>query len=297
MVRIVICLELVYSAGGHVHLEQPTNCMAWLEKDVSRFIRFCAPHLVNFAACAYGANWNKSWLLACSYISMSSLGKTCNHPKNSHEVIAGQTEDGTFRSRKTAEYPELMCSAIETLISPLCQSQSATLDLATSTDLIPKKGLHDFPISYEDGGGLSSQPDWSRPYRQETDFFHSLRKSWMDRIFDNKLHYKFLRFLHEDEASPPFSDDDIQPFRDLLSNFLEKNQRKVSWDIREDQPLHLSILQQLSIFMNDADETLFHALQNGVSTGLDGDIAPSSCFPVASSTLEDPSPLSIHMTN
>ena len=101
MARIVICLELVYSAGGHVHLEQPTNRMAWLEKDVSRFIKFCAPHLVNFAACAYGANWNKSWLLACSYISMSSLGKTCNHPKNSHEVIAGQTEDGTFRSRKT----------------------------------------------------------------------------------------------------------------------------------------------------------------------------------------------------
>ena len=142
MVRIVICLEIVYSAGGHVHLEQPTNSMAWLEKDVSRFIKFCAPHLVNFAACAYGANWSKSWLLACLYISMSSLGKTCNHPKNSHEVIAGQTEDGTFRSRKTAEYPEL-CSAIAKLISPLRQSESTTLDLATATALIPKKGLHD----------------------------------------------------------------------------------------------------------------------------------------------------------
>ena len=57
-----------------------------------------------------------------------------------------------------------MCSAIAKLISPLCQSQSTTLDLATATALIPKKGLHDFPISYEDGGGLSSQPDWSRPY-------------------------------------------------------------------------------------------------------------------------------------
>ena len=264
MVRIVIWLEIVYSAGGHVHLEQPTNSMAWLEKDVSRFIKFCAPHLVNFAACAYGANWSKSWLLACSYISMSSLGKTCNHPKNSHEVIAGQTEDGTFRSRKTAEYPELMCSGIAKLISPLCQSESTTLDLATATALIPKKGLHDFPISYEDGGGLSSQPDWSRPYRQETDFFHSLRKSWMDRIFEKKLHYKFVRFLHDDETSPPFSEDDIQPFRDLLSQFLEENSRSVSWDIREDQPLHLSILQQLSMFMNDADKTLFPALQHGV---------------------------------
>ena len=138
---------------------------------------------MNFAACAYGANWQKSWLLACSYISMSSLGTVCNHPKNSHEVIAGQMDDGAFRSRKTAGYLESMCSAIAKLISPLCQSQSTTLDLATTTALIPKKGLNDFPISYEDGGGLSSQPGWRRPYRQESDFFHSLRKSWIDRIF------------------------------------------------------------------------------------------------------------------
>ena len=106
-----------------------------------------------------------------------------------------------------------------------------------------------------------------------------------------------MRFLHEGEASPPFSEEDIQPFRDLLSQFLEQNHQHVSWEIREDQPLHLSILQQMSVCMKDADTTLFPALQDGVSTGFDGDIAPSSCFPVASSTLEDPVPLSIHMTN
>ena len=124
-----------------------TNSMAWLEKDVARFIKFCAPHLMNFAACEYGASWQKSWLLACSYISMSSLGTVCNHPKNSHEVIAGQMDDGTFRSRKTAEYPALMCSAIAKLISPLCQSQSTILDLASTTGLIPKRGPNDFPVS------------------------------------------------------------------------------------------------------------------------------------------------------
>ena len=297
MVRVVICLELIYSSGGHVHLEQPTNSMAWLEKDVSRFIKFCAPYLVNFAACAFGTNWQKSWLLACSYPSMSSLGTVCHHPKNSHEVVAGQAEDGTFRSRKTAEYPMEMCSSIAHLISPLCQSHSGVLDLDTATSLIPKKGLNDFPISYEDGGGLLSQPDWSRPYRHELDVFKVLRQSWMSRIFEQKLHYKFLRFLESGETSPPFTEDDIQPFRDLLSTFLSSQQYPVSWEVRDDQPLHLSILQQLSRLMMDADTTLFQALQDGVSTGIDGDIPPSSCFPTADTTQDDPIPLSIHMIN
>ena len=215
---------------------------------------------------------------------MSSLGTACDHPKNSHEIIAGQTEDGTFRGRKTAEYPTDMCSAIAHLISPLCQSQAIIFDLDSATSLVPQKGLNDFPISYEDGGGLPSQPDWSRPYRQESDVLKALRQSWMSRIFEQKLHYIFLRFLESGETSPPFSEDDIQPFRDSLSEFLASNQQDVSWDIRDDQPLHLSILQQLSRVMMDADTTLFQALQDGVSTGFDGDITPSSCFPTAAAT-------------
>ena len=297
MVRIVICLELVYSAGGHVHLEQPTNSMAWLEKDVSRFINFCAPHLVNFAACAYGVNWQKSWLLACSYISMTSLGTKCEHGINAHEIIAGQSADGSFRSRKTSEYPQAMCSAIARLVSPLCMSTGTLLDLHAALTLIPKKGLTDFPISYEDGGGLHSQPDWSRPYRQEENMFQHLRKSWIDRIFDQRLHLKFLRFLQADDSSPPFSDEDIQPFRDILSQFLTERGCTASWEIREDQPLHLSILQQLSHYMHDADRTLFPCLQDGVSTGFDKDIPPSSCFPAASNSMENAMPLSVHLTN
>ena len=297
MVRVVTCLELIYSAGGHVHLEQPTNSMAWMEKDVLRFLKFCAPYLVNFAACAYGANWQKSWLLACSYSSMTSLGTKCDHDRNLHEVFAGQSADGSFRSRKTAEYPQAMCSAIATLISPLCQSTATLLDISTATTLIPKKGLTDFPVSYEDGGGLFSQPDWSRPHRQEANMFQHLRKSWIDRILATKLHHKFLQFLQTDDSSPPFSEDDIQPFRDILSEFLAAHGRTVSWDIREDQPMHLSVLQQLSSYMQDADTTLFASLQEGVSTGIDKDIPPSTCFPVASNSMENATPLSVHLTN
>ena len=118
----------------------------------------------------------------------------------------------------------------------------------------------------------------------------------MDRIFSTKPHYKFLRFIQDGASAAPFSEEEIQPFRDLLSKFLVENQHPVSWDIREDQPLHLSILQQLSCCMNDADSTLFSTLQDGVSTGFDRDITPSSCFPAASTTLDDPIPFSVHMT-
>ena len=297
MVRIVICLELVYSAGGHVHLEQPTNSMAWLEKDVARFVKFCAPHLVNFAACTYGADWQKSWLLACSYISMTSLGTKCEHGINAHEIIAGQSADGSFRSRKTSEYPQAMCSAIARLISPLCISTGTLLDLQAALTLIPKKGLTDLPISYEDGGGplFSTGLEQTVPARRT--YIQHLRKSWIDRIFEQKLHLKFLRFLQADDSSPPFSDEDIQPFRDILSNFLTERGHTASWENREDQPLHLSVLQQISHCMHDSDKTLFPCLQDGVSTGFDKDIPPSSCFPAASNSMENAMPLSVHMTN
>ena len=42
MARSVPCLELVFASGGHGHLEQPTNSMAWLEHwyvDLSNFVQ------------------------------------------------------------------------------------------------------------------------------------------------------------------------------------------------------------------------------------------------------------------
>lgn len=89
MVRIVLCLELIFSSGGHVHLEQPTNSMAWLEPEVRRFIKFCSPHLVHLPACKFGANWRKGWIFACSYRALISMSGICNHPPGTHEEIAG----------------------------------------------------------------------------------------------------------------------------------------------------------------------------------------------------------------
>ena len=298
MVRIVLCLELIFSSGGHIHLEQPTNSMAWLEPEVRRLIKFCAPHLVHLPACKFGANWQKSWLFACSYRALISLSGKCNHPSGTHEAIAGvRLPDGSFKSRQTAEYPATLCDMFATIVSPLCQSTASILTLEEATQAIPVKTLHDLPVSYEDGGGLRSQPDWSRPFRVETDVFCTLRKAWMQHILKNRLHHKIYQFLQSDSTDPPFSEDDITPFREMLSNFLTEAGLPVSWVIRDDQPLHLDILSQLSQLMHDADSTLFPFLIRGVTTGIEDDVPPSTCFPSASDIIADPVPLSIHMTN
>lgn len=299
MARCVLCLELVYSAGGHCHLEQPTNSMAWLEPIVQRFIRFAAIYLVNFPACWYNRNWSKSWLLACSYPAMKSLAGKCQHPPGAHEHIAGvRLSDGSFKSRVTAEYPSEMCAAIAAIISPLMRSTSEqflTLDLALS--LIPVKGHHESPVSYEDGGGLFSEPDWSRPLRSSMDHLHDLRKAWVNQIIQKKLTKKLLAFLSSSSSDPPFGDSDLSFFRENLSQFITSKGKAVDWSIREDQPLHLGILHAISQILDDKDVHLFPMLHEGAPTGIDNNIPLSGCFPAALGKSDDSVPLSIHTCN
>ena len=49
------------------------------------------------------------------------------------------------------------------------------LSVQESLSLIPVKDLRDAPWSSEDGGGSTSQPDWSRPDRDQPDVFQELR--------------------------------------------------------------------------------------------------------------------------
>ena len=299
MTRCVLCLELVYSSGGHCHLEQPTNSMAWLEPLVRRFIKFCALFLVNFPACAFSRNWQKSWLLACSYPALKSLGSVCSHPKNFHEQISGvRYADGTFKSRETAEYPSQMCDAIAELISPLCVAETGhLLTLSTVQHCIPVKGSHDFPVSYEDGGGLSSEPDWSRPHRSTPDSLKVLRQDWVQLILKHGLLDKMRQFFKHNDAQPPFSPEDLAPFRTSLERFLMTHGIQADWSIRADQPMHLEIMAALSTIMDDKDKSLFNMLREGAPTGIQADIPPSGVFPAAMDKSDDSIPLSIHMTN
>ena len=295
----MLCLELIFAAGGHCHLEQPTNSMAWLEPLVRRFIKFCALFLVNFPACAYNRNWYKSWLLACTYPAMKSLGQVCGHPQGSHEQIAGaRNPDGSYKSRNTAEYPMEMCNAIAELISPLCSPEHGqVLDLSSVQQHVPIKHLSDLPVSYEDGGGLFSEPDWSRPFRTVPDTFQALRRQWVKILLNMGLTQKMQSFFNSGDAHPPFTDEDLTPFKQTLTEFIQSHGLVADWSIREDQPMQLSIMAALSRILDDRDTTLFPMLLAGAPTGFDGDIPASGCFPPAEDKSDDNVPLSVHSTN
>ena len=78
-----------------------------------------------------------------------------------------------------------MCSAIADIILPPCSPDWTTLDLSSVQQYIPVQHLSDLPVSYEDGGGLFSEPAWSRPFRDVTDTFQDFRRQWVKLLLNN----------------------------------------------------------------------------------------------------------------
>ena len=155
--RCVQCLLLVYLAGGHVHLEQPTNAMSWLEAGVRSFLKHIRAQCINLAACAFGENWAKSWLFATSFPGLQTLACACPHPVGMHQPIAGHRDAaGNFLSRVTAQYPQQLADRFAWLVCPLVAGGARDLNLDDALRTVPQKSILDPPFSQEDGGGFTS---------------------------------------------------------------------------------------------------------------------------------------------
>ena len=76
--RSVCILQAVFSAGGHVSLEQPTNAMSWLEPFAQNLLSEFQARLVNIPACTAGQDRAKSWLFACSYTLVARWQVPCS---------------------------------------------------------------------------------------------------------------------------------------------------------------------------------------------------------------------------
>ena len=126
-----------------------------------------------------------------------------------------------------------------------------------SLSLVPHKDLWETPWSSEDGGGLHSEPDWSRPDRTVPDVFQCLRTRFFKHILDNKLYLQFLAHIDHQNPEPPFDDKTVDTFRSFISDFLEENSCIADWTIRPHQPMTWNIMSQLSFIMQDHVETPF----------------------------------------
>ena len=252
-----------------------------------------------FPACSSNRDWYKSWLIACTYPAMKSLGSQCPHPAGIHANIAGaKTAEGVCKSRATAEYPVEMCQVIAGFIAPLCSpSQRQLLDLDTVRTYIPIKQLNELPMSYEVGNGFFSEPDWRRPLRSAPDCLHELRRQWVQMILADGVVNTSHAFFASDDVQASFTDHDIQLFKQSVSDFIQEHDMIHDWSTHLDQHMHLEILAALSQILDDKDSTLFPMLRERAPTGLDNDIPSLGCFPTAIDKTVNSTPLSIPQTH
>lgn len=154
--RSVQLLQVFIAAGGHGHLEQPSPAMSWEEPAVRAFIHQHACACVYIAACGYGNDWHKSWLLACTYQALQSLAFKCPHQPGDHQAIRGtKMASGQCLSRITAEYPQEVSVSWAQIVSSLVSHNKLDL-VGGGLNLIPEKAPDAQPFCRQDGAGLVS---------------------------------------------------------------------------------------------------------------------------------------------
>ena len=227
---------------------------------------------------------------------VSSLACICPHGPQSHQQIAGvRTESGAYLSRYTAEYPPLLATAFAKSIIGLIAPKGQDFSLAdVEQRQLPCKALHSPPFVRQDGGGLHSCGDWSHPPPKTSDVLQVLRKHWMHQIISQRLDKQLTHHFQNRLDSPPFSDEQLQPFKVWLEEFLGAHGEAANWTIPADQPMHLFILQSFQRITEDKDTSLFGYLIDGVPTGFDKAIEPSHCFPLNTDESSSDTLLSVH---
>ena len=151
--RCVACLRLVISSGGHSHLEQPSTAMSWDEPVVQQYIQQESCSCIAIAACGYGKDWHKTWMLASTFLALEQMACECTHPKGAHQQLAGAlSAEGHFLSRDAAQYPVSMADKFAAIILPLLTTTGISTTLSQVSQYFPMKSLEDPPFPRQDGG-------------------------------------------------------------------------------------------------------------------------------------------------
>ena len=153
--RCINCLRITFASGGHGHLEQPAGAMSWEEKSVQGWLHQGSCSLVLLAACKFGMNIRKSWLLATSFFPLSMMAAQCDHPPDAHESIAGKRDaHGIYISRHSAVYPEAMAESFAQTISVLLSPKVFHPPGIPYLWTFPRKAFLNHPIVFVMGVGL-----------------------------------------------------------------------------------------------------------------------------------------------
>eukprot|EP00438_Fugacium_kawagutii_P000882 Skav218514 [mRNA] locus=scaffold1564:342744:345770:+ [translate_table: standard] len=295
--RCLECLHATVAAGGHGHIEQPTNALSWQDPQAHQWFMLHGRYLVAVPACAHELDVDHSWLFSASLESLTSLAAECIHTHEHPNLANVRGPPGQFLSGLSVVYPISLCDQLAHCITPLC-SPGAQLSLDQAVMSVPTKALQDQPHALTDGGGISSQPDWSTP-QISTNPFRSLRAQWTKLILESNLHHAVAQRFLEPSPELPLSEDQLLPFRGTLHEFcVAANQPAFDWTVPPGQPFCLHALQQIATFLDDPDCALFPSLLAGVPTGFHDDIPPSHVFtPIDRTSSGSAKDLSEHVVN
>ena len=282
LVRCVAILDAVFCAGGHVSLEQPRNALSWLTHEVQEFLKRISADLVVIPACSVGLSIHKHWLFASSWRPLQSLAASCDHKYSEHTDVRGaRNSEGGWLSQRTAEFPSQLCVRFADLLRGVFDTnpEGRFISLAEALSMLQPKSHSALPRANQDGGGITSLPDWSSPPPGQKDRLQGLRSLFSDWLAARHIPVRLRSHVQSGSEDPLFTPAEVLELRSLTSTwFTSQGVPDVSWEIPEFQPYALSALQSLAKLIQDPDESLWPCLLEGVPTGIDANIPKSNVF-------------------
>ena len=269
-----LLLQAAHCKGATIGWETPPTAMTLLLKDNTEMLRDWNATCSHVAACHWGMNLSKAWLMCSNDAAISSLACWCECPQK-HPSFAGvRKPDGSFVSSDTAQYPAALAMAVAQIVTKKCTFQGEVIPwnqpLQHQMQPHPKQHLND-------GGGLPSSADWTKPHR--ADLFASLRGRLWDYGLQHNLVDRLMEHLQAQRPEPPFSEEEINPLKQIAHHWSQENGMNLDWSIAKGQHFRLQVLQTWAQWTQDADVTLHYHLQQGVPTGVLNPIDASHIWP------------------
>ena len=134
--------------------------------------------------------------------------------------------------------------------------------------MLQPKSHSALPRANQDGGGITSLPDWSSPPPGQKDRLQGLRSLWSDWLAAKHIPVRLRSHVQSGSEDPLFTPAEVVELRSLTSTwFTSQGVPDVSWEIPEFQP-YAPALQSLAKLIQDPDESLWPCLLEGVPTGI-----------------------------
>ena len=189
--------------------------------------------------------------------------------------------DGTFYSRLTACYPQLLADALANIFVRFLTTHATQLTLSSSASSLSSTfQVQTLAQRVEDGGGLISTAVWHHPQAPNT--LGGLRKQWTTRFLNTGLHKQILAHFSTGSKAPPLSGDQFQPFLDDVRDFFNLSDQ--AWEsaltVAPSQPFRLGLWKLMLQAIEDPDVGFIHQLHDRVRLGVHNVIPPSPLWPL-----------------